>query len=126
MLPFDPRGGLIVVPARIYGPAGEIIARLAVDTGSTTSTLSSDLLANVGYDVDAVPREILVTTASGTELAARVWLRRIVVMNHERQEFALLSYTLPESTTIDGVLGLDFFQGTRLTIDFQTGWITLE
>jgi hypothetical protein len=84
------------------------------------------MLASIGYDVDEAPREVLVTTASGTELVSRFRLSRILVMNHERQHFPILSYTLPESTTVDGVLGLDFFQGTRLTLDFQNGWITLE
>jgi predicted aspartyl protease len=126
MLPFDPKAGLIVVPARVSGPAGEIIARLAIDTGSTTSTLSRDMLISLGYNADEAARDVRVTTASGTELAARVWLTRINVMNHELTQFPMLSYTLPESTTVDGVLGLDFFQGTRLTLDFVVGWITLE
>ncbi|HEX8597278.1 MAG TPA: retropepsin-like aspartic protease [Chloroflexia bacterium] len=126
MLPFDPKAGLIVVPARISGPTGEIIARLAIDTGSTTSTLSRYMLISLGYNVDEVARDVRVTTASGTELAARVWLTRINVMNHKREQFSILSYTLPESTTVDGVLGLGFLQGTRLTLDFAMGWITLE
>jgi hypothetical protein len=42
------------------------------------------------------------------------------------EHFPLLGYTLPESTTVDGVLGLGFFGGTRLTLDFRAGWITLE
>jgi predicted aspartyl protease len=126
MLPFDPRAGLIVVPARISGPTGEILARLALDTGSTSSTLSLDLLSSLGYNVEEAPRDVSITTASGTELASRVLLRRINVMNHERQQFPIISYTLPESTKVDGVLGLDFLQGTRLILDFGMGWISLE
>ncbi len=126
MLPFDPKAGLVVVPAHIYGPVGEIIVRLAIDTGSTASILSQDMLIGMGYNVDEFPRDVIITTASGPELAARIPVRRILAMNHERQQFSLVSYTLPENTTVDGVLGLDFFQGTRLTLDFVSGWITLE
>ncbi|MEA2576240.1 MAG: hypothetical protein QOH93_3538 [Chloroflexia bacterium] len=126
MLPFDPRTGLIVVPALIYGPTGQIIARLAIDTGSTTSTLSRDMLDSLGYNVDDTIRDVRIITASGTDMAAQVQLTRIRVMSHEREQFSVLSYTLPESTTVDGVLGLDFFEGTRLTLDFGTGWMTLE
>ncbi len=37
----------------------------------------------------------------------------------------VLCHTLPPSATVDGLLGLDFFRGHQLTVDFQTGQITL-
>jgi hypothetical protein len=33
---------------------------------------------------------------------------------------------LTATTAVDGVLGLDFFRGRRLSIDFRIGEITLE
>ncbi len=83
------------------------------------------MLTSLGYDVNEAPGDVLIMTASGTGRAARVVLTRIAAMNQKREQFPILSYTLPESTTVDGVLGLDFFKGTRLTLDFQAGWITL-
>jgi len=32
---FDPRQGLIVVPAELFGPAGNAVLQLALDTGAT-------------------------------------------------------------------------------------------
>jgi hypothetical protein len=38
----------------------------------------------------------------------------------------ILAHTLPADAGIDGVLGLDFFQGLILTIDFRAGQITVS
>ncbi len=34
-------------------------------------------------------------------------------------------HTLPPSAGVDGLLGLDFFRGERLTVDFRTGRLIL-
>jgi len=37
----------------------------------------------------------------------------------------ILCHTLPPSAGVDGLLGLDFFRGQRVTIDFQHGEVTI-
>jgi hypothetical protein len=37
---FDPSQGLIVVPVRLFGPAGDMIVRLALDTGATITLIT--------------------------------------------------------------------------------------
>ena len=49
-LPFDPQAGLIVVPVRLWGPDGDTIARLALDTGATGSLVNWDIAVLLGYD----------------------------------------------------------------------------
>ncbi|MFH0948624.1 MAG: hypothetical protein V1833_06490 [Elusimicrobiota bacterium] len=39
---FDPVEGLIVVPTKIWGPNGDSIVRLALDTGATSSLVNWD------------------------------------------------------------------------------------
>jgi hypothetical protein len=41
---FDPTQGLIVVPVRLFGPAGDIILRLALDTGATSTLINSEIM----------------------------------------------------------------------------------
>ena len=38
---FDPSQGLIIVPVRLFGPAGDMIVRLALDTGATSTLINS-------------------------------------------------------------------------------------
>ena len=47
---FDPNEGLIVVPTRLYGPSGDTIVHLALDTGATGSLISWDVAILIGYD----------------------------------------------------------------------------
>ena len=37
----------------------------------------------------------------------------------KRAEFSVLGHTLTPSTEVDGLLGLDYFRGLSLTIDFH-------
>jgi hypothetical protein len=125
-LPFDPREGLIVVPARLYGPTGDAIVRLALDTGATGSVVNWDLLVLLGYDPAIIPERVQMTTGSGVEFVPRIMVQRIDALAQRRDNFPILCHTLPPSSTVDGVLGLDFCRGCKLTVDLRAGLVTLE
>jgi predicted aspartyl protease len=69
---FDPSQGLIIVPVRLFGPVGDMIVRLALDTGATSTLINSEILVLLGYDPATSPDRIQVTTGSGVELCPRV------------------------------------------------------
>ncbi len=64
------------------------------------------------------------TTGSGVEFVPRITLSQIVALGRERANFPVLCHTLPPSTGVDGLLGLDFLRGQTLTLDFRNGRIT--
>ena len=99
--------------------------RLAPDTGATGPVVNVGMLVAVGYDPALVRDRIQVTTGSGIEFVPRVILDKIVALGHERIGFAVLGHTLPPSAGVDGLLGLDFFRGQSLTIDFRDGQVRL-
>jgi hypothetical protein len=76
------------------------------------------MLVAVGYDPALVPDRIQVTTGSSMEFVPRVILDKIVALGHERPGFPVLGHTLSPSAGVNGFLGLDFFRGQSLTIDF--------
>ena len=123
--PFDPHQGLIIVPAELWGPNGSAVLRLALDTGATGTVVNTGMLVALGYDPALIPDRIQVTTGSGVEFAPRVLLDRIMVLGRVSAGFPVLGHTLPSSAGIDGLLGLDFFRGFSLTIDFRTGQVVL-
>lgn len=49
-IPFDPREGLIIVPAELWGPSGSVVLRLALDTGATSTVVNVGMLVAIGYD----------------------------------------------------------------------------
>ena len=123
--PFEPKQGLIIVPAEIWGPSGSAVLRLAVDTGATGTLVNVATLVAIGYDPALVSDRTQVTTGSGVEFVPRVVVGKIVAVGQERQSFEVLCHTLPPSAAVDGLLGLDFFRGQSLTLDFRSGRLTV-
>lgn len=124
--PFDSKRGLIVVPAELWGPTGSVVVRLALDTGATSSLVNVGFLVAIGYDPALETERVQVTTGSGVEFAPRVIVSKLKVLGQERADFNILAHTLPPSTAVAGLLGLDFFRDRRLLIDFRTGEIDLQ
>jgi predicted aspartyl protease len=117
--PFDPSLGLIVVPAEVVGPHGTGILQLALDTGATTTLLNAAILVALGYEPALSGSRLQVTTGSGIEFAPLIELQRLTALGLERKQFPVIGHTLPPSAGVDGLLGLDFFRGLVLTIDFR-------
>ncbi|MXX10613.1 MAG: hypothetical protein F4Z68_04265 [Nitrospira sp. SB0667_bin_9] len=122
---FDPQQGLIFVSAELWGPNGSAVLRLALDTGATFTVVNIGMLVALGYDPALITDRIQVTTGSGVEFVPRVTLDRIMALGQKRTEFPVLGHTLPPSTGVDGLLGIDFFRGGNLTIDFHAGQVML-
>src|SRR5262249_20253041 len=115
---FNPSQGLIIVPVRLFGPAGDMIVRLALDTGATSTLINSEITVLLGYDPAASPDRIQVTTGSRVELCPRVTVQRLEALRNPSAIF-------PFSPQVDGLLGLDFFRGFQIIIDFRNGTITI-
>jgi predicted aspartyl protease len=126
IFPFDPRGGLILVPARLIGPTKQAIALLALDTGATSSMISWEIAELLGYDPATVVEQAQMTTVSMEENAPQIIVDKIEVLEKERDNFRVLCHTLPPGADPDGILGLDFLRGYRLTLDFRVGLLTLD
>jgi hypothetical protein len=123
--PFSLDDGLIVVEVEVVGPATVAILRLALDTGATTTLINVAHLVALGYDPALAPTRVQITTGSGVEFVPRLPLTKIAALGQERFGFPVLCHTLPPSALIDGLLGLDFFHGTILTLDLKVGQIGL-
>lgn len=93
---FDPRQGLIIVLAEVWGPTGSAVLRLALDTGATVTVLSIAMFVALGYDPALSPPRVQVTTGSGVEYAPRVTLSRVLALEQERVDFPVLGHTLPK------------------------------
>jgi hypothetical protein len=122
---FDAQRGLIIVNGALTGPSGVAFLRLAIDTGATSSLINSALLVSVGYDPATAPDRVEITTGSGVDFSVRLVVEKLSCLGKERLAFPVLAHTLPTSAGVDGLIGLDYFRGGRLTIDFIVGQIDL-
>lgn len=123
--PFNSQQGLIIVHAVLWGPAGCGVLQLALDTGATDTVVNAGILVTLGYDPALVPDRVQITTGSGVEFVPCVTLDKIEALGQERINFPVLGHTLPPSASVDGLLGLDFFRGQSLILDFRAGQVTL-
>lgn len=122
---FNPLEGLIVVQAELWGPSGSAVLRLALDTGATSTLVNVGMLVAIGYDPALTTDQVQVTTGSGIAYAPRVVLSRVIALGQERSSFPVLGHTLPPSAGVDGLLGLDFFRGLNVTLDFRGGQVRI-
>lgn len=126
-VPFNSQQGLVIFPADIYGPNGAGVARLALDTGATETTISRRVLRAIGIDpAQANLGSVPVITGSGRVSVPLVRLIRVEALGQQRIDFIVQAHTLPPGLPIDGVLGLDFIRLYRLVVDFKTGYLVLE
>lgn len=124
--PFSRDRGLVVVPVEIEGPTGTAILRLALDTGATLTLINTSVLVAIGYDPAIASSRVEMTTGSGVEYAPKVEVAKVTSIGRERKSLPILAHTLPPSTGVDGLLGLDFFNDFKLTINFRDGTIDLS
>lgn len=124
--PFNAHQGPVIIRVEVTGPTGSVLLRLALDTGATTTLINAGPLVLLGYDPALAPTRMQITTGSGVEFVPRLSMEKVAALGRELVDFPVLCHTLPPSAGIDGVLGLDFFRGTVLTLDFQIGQITLS
>lgn len=115
---------LVVVWAEVRGPGGIRTGYLAVDTGTIYTMVRPAFLAAVGADESA--DIVTLATVGGVTSASRVRLPFLRSLGVERSDLAVVARDLPRGLRIDGLLGLDFLRGSRLTIDFRRGEIDLE
>ena len=123
---FNPRKGLIVITAQVWGPYGDVYLNLALDTGATTTLLDFVTLRELGYPVEHPDASIQLTSCTGIETVPMVELGRICALGQERKSLPVAAHTLPSTARIDGLLGLDFLRDSNVEIDFRAGKITLS
>ena len=122
---FNPASGTISVVARFVGPLGTSRVVLCLDTGATRTTIATNYLIAAGYDSRQFSTPLPLATAGGLVHASRLVVPAVEALGVIRMNYPVFAHTLPIPSGADGLLGLDFFDGHVLTLDFVQGEITL-
>lgn len=123
---FDPDRGHILVPTVIITLTGMHMMRLPLDTGSTHSVLSRDSLAGYGLKPDRGTPHRRIITGSGRTSAPTIIIPELRVGAISLLNFQVFAMDFPERAGIEGVLGLDFLRGRKVTLDFRQGLLDIE
>ena len=122
---FDPDAPVITLYARLSNSRTRRIL-MALDTGSTYVLIPWDIAEALGYEPAYSKRKVDITTASGTEKAPLITVKRVSVLGKEVRDVACVVHDLPETSRVDGLLGLSFLKKLKLYLDFQASILELE
>lgn len=122
---FDPDAPVITLYARLSNSRTRRILT-ALDTGSTYVLIPWDIAEALGYKPAYSKRKVDITTASGTEKAPLISVKRVSVLGKEMRDIKCVVHDLPETSRVDGLLGLSFLKNFKLYLDFQAGILELE
>jgi hypothetical protein len=124
-VPFDPNAGAILVEARLAGPTGIEPLLLVLDTGSTCTMVSEARLRFVGCNLSQPLGHVRAVFGGGVQTLPVIPVVELSTLGISRANYPVVCHTLPPSAGVDGVLGLDFFPGHVLTIDFVNSTVDL-
>lgn len=118
--------GLVSVRVKVGCTDREIILNLALDTGASGTIVSAKKLIEVGYDLDKPEDETYITTGSGLIFVPKFTIEKLTALGKEKDNFQIIAHDFPPTSSVDGVLGLDFLRENILTVDFVKGEIELK
>jgi len=117
--------GLVFVRVKVSCADREVFLNLALDTGASGTIVSAKKLQEVGYDLDKPEDEVYITTGSGLIFVPKITIEKLMTLGKEKTNFQIIAHDFPPTSSVDGVLGLDFLRENVLTIDFVKGEIEL-
>ncbi len=125
VVPFELRSNLIVVRGAVAGRP----VLLAVDTGAQITMLSPEAAGRLGIDVGAAVGRIPVFGVGPDPVETPiVALRPLRLGSHEVDNLfvGIVSSPMTRTLGIDGILGADFLDAFRLTIDRRARELRLD
>jgi len=124
---FDPNAFGIVIFGTLSGREGiRRRVKMVLDTGATYTMIPWYIAEELGYNPAASKEFISMTTASGTIEAPLITLDFVSILDMPVKNQQVIVHNLPESSHVDGLLGLNYLKHFKLTIDFKNGMLALE
>lgn len=123
---FDPTVRSIRVPVALVGPRQSHDLRCAIDTGSAQTILPASVLRALGCDLSRPVRRTRIRSATGITMVPQVRIPAVAALDRVRTDFLVAAHDFPLGVEADGLIGLDFFRGLVLTLDFVRGRVRLR
>ncbi|HIC96629.1 TPA: hypothetical protein EYP12_08425 [Candidatus Bipolaricaulota bacterium] len=125
---FDPAASVLVVFATIQGrqPAQRRRLKVALDTGATYTMIPWEVAQALGYHPERSRRRIELMTASGMVVVPLLEVKEVKALGQTVKGLEVLVHDLPPAGRVEGLLGLNFLRGFKLTLDFKAGILELE
>jgi predicted aspartyl protease len=113
----EPENGLIIVSVEIDG---KYDLKMVLDTGATNTTIDSNALYLLGYDLRDNIGTVEIETANGIIETEVFEIQSFSSLGFSKQDFQIQVYDFLAHrifSDYNGLLGLDFLMGTKFCID---------
>lgn len=122
---FNPNENLIYLLGKIHGPKGSRMVNLALDTGATTTLVSTDIIEALGYQTSTENKTRLIM-GGGVDYAPQVQVRKMVVAGQQVKNLTVTCFSLPQESGLDGLLGLNFLRYFDIEINYSNSTLILK
>ena len=107
-----------------YRGARLLLNDVLIDTGSATTVLAAERVAEIGIVPEPEDRLLMITGVGGTEAVFTRKINRLQVDEQGLDEFLIEVGSMNYGFEINGILGMDFLAGSGAVIDLRR--LTLE
>ena len=121
----EPESGLIIVSIEIDG---KFELKMVLDTGATNTTIDSNALYLLGYDLKDNIGTVEIETANGIIETEIFEVHSFSSLGQTKNKFQIQVYDFLAHgvfSDYNGLLGLDFFEGTKFCVDTKLNIIAL-
>ncbi len=122
----EPESGLLLVNIEIDH---KFELKMILDTGATNTTIDSNALYLLGYDLKDTVGSVEIETANGIIETAIFEIDTFVSLGLTKQKFQIQVYDFLAHgifSDYNGLIGLDFLEGTKFCVDTRENTITLS
>jgi len=122
----ESENGLIILSVEIDD---KYDLKMVLDTGATNTTIDSNALYLLGYDLKDNIGRVEIETANGIIETEVFEIESFASLGQTKCKFQIQVYDFLAHgifTDYNGLLGLDFFEGTNFCIDMNFNAITLQ
>ncbi len=123
----EPMGNMVMLDLEIWSKRVNRFRNMMVvfDTGASVTTISKDILYQLGYDVSNCDKA-RITTASGIAYVDVVKVERLKIGQFVLENVEVYAHTFPEESFSVGVIGLNVIANYKVTLDFEQRKIICE
>lgn len=123
----EPMGNMVMLDVELWSKRVNRFRNMMVvfDTGASVTTISKDILYQLGYDVSNCEKA-RITTASGVAYVDIVRVERLKIGQFILEDVEVYAHTFPEESFSVGVIGLNVIANYRVTLDFELRKIICE
>lgn len=109
---------IILRRVRVNGPSHQREIDMILDTGAVYTVIAWDVAKDIGYDPAVSERRTPIITANGVIEVPLITVESIEVAELKAEVVDVICHDIPETASIEGLLGLSFLRRFRTLLDY--------